>query len=136
MDYAEQLRKTNETNHFMIHNNITATLLTEREAQVTAKITPVSLNAMESVHGGLMFIMAETAAGLLTRNDGRRHVTVNSSFQFLKGTNQAEQLVAKAVVMNRGRKICVCRSSVMEPGSDVVLAEGEFTFYCLDSNSR
>lgn len=134
MNYEEQLKQTNETNHFMIHNNIKAAMLTKDQARVTAAVTPVSLNAMESVHGGLMFIMAEIAAGLLTRNDGRRHVTVNSSFQFLKGTNQAEKLIAKAVVMNRGRKICVCRSSVMEPGRDMVLAEGEFTFYCLDNN--
>lgn len=133
MDYEEQLRKTNETNHFMIHNNITATSLNEQEAEVTAVITPDSLNSMEGVHGGLMFIMAEMAAGLLTRSDGRRHVTVNSTFHFLKGTNQAEKLTARAVLMNRGRKLCVCRSSVTEPGRGLVLAEGEFTFYCLDS---
>ena len=84
MNYEEQLKQTNETNHFMIHNNIKAAMLTKDQARVTAAVTPASLNAMESVHGGLMFIMAEIAAGLLTRNDGRRHVTVNSSFRFLK----------------------------------------------------
>lgn len=132
MDYEEQIRRTNESNHFMRHNNITATELTDGKARVRAIVTPVSLNAMERVHGGLMFIMAETAAGLLTRNDGRHHVTVNSSFHFLKGSGQAGELIAEAVVMNRGRKLCVCRSSVTEPESGTVLAEGEFTFYCLD----
>lgn len=62
MNYEEQLKQTNETNHFMIHNNIKAAMLTKDQARVTAAVTPVSLNAMESVHGGLMFIMAEIAA--------------------------------------------------------------------------
>ena len=132
MNYEEQLKQTNETNHFMIHNNIKAAMLTKDQARVTATVTPVSLNAMESVHGGLMFIMAEIAAGLLTRNDGRRHVTVNSSFRFLKGTNRAEELTAEAAVINRGRRLCVCRSVVRETGNERILAEGEFTFYCLD----
>ena len=123
MNYEEQLKQTNETNHFMIHNNIKAAMLTKDQARVTAAVTPVSLNAMESVHGGLMFIMAEIAAGLLTRNDGRRHVTV---------TNRAEELTAEAAVINRGRRLCVCRSVVRETGNERILAEGEFTFYCLD----
>ena len=52
MNYEEQLKQTNETNHFMIHNNIKAAMLTKDQARVTAAVTPVSLNAMESVHGG------------------------------------------------------------------------------------
>ena len=76
MNYEEQLKQTNETNHFMIHNNIKAQCLQRTRPVSPQPSPPFSLNATESVHGGLMFIMAEIAAGL-TRNDGRRHVTVN-----------------------------------------------------------
>ena len=50
MNYEEQLKQTNETNHFMIHNNIKAAMLTKDQARVTAAVTPVSLNAY--VHYG------------------------------------------------------------------------------------
>lgn len=34
-----------------------------------------------------MFVMAEVAAGLVTRNDGRKYVTLDSSFRFLRGSS-------------------------------------------------
>ena len=118
----------------MLHNHIRAVSLTETQAAVEAEIEPDSLNAMGSVHGGLMFVMAEVAAGLATRNDGRRYVTLDSSFRFIKGSNSAKTLLAEAVITKRGRTVCFARASVREPGSGILLAEGDFTFYCLDAS--
>ena len=61
-DFAEQIRRANESNPFMLHNHIRAVSLTETQAAVEAEVEPDSLNAMGSVHGGLMFVMAEVAA--------------------------------------------------------------------------
>lgn len=33
MNYKDQLKRTKETNHFMLHNNIKATMLTEDQAR-------------------------------------------------------------------------------------------------------
>ena len=118
----------------MLHNHIRAVSLTETQAAVEAEVEPDSLNAMGSVHGGLMFVMAEVAAGLVTRNDGRRYVTLDSSFRFIKGSNSAKILLAEAVITKRGRTVCFARASVREPGSGILLAEGDFTFYCLDAS--
>ena len=76
--FVEQMERVNRTNPFMIHNNIRAVALSEDAAEVCAEVTEDSLNAMQTVHGGLMFVMAEIAAGLVTRNDGRKYVTVRS----------------------------------------------------------
>lgn len=132
MNFEEQIRRVNETNPFMLHNHIRAVALTETTAQVEAAVTPDSLNAMQGVHGGLMFVMAEIAAGLVTRNDGRRYVTLDSSFRFISGTNRAETLLGKASLVKRGKTICFAHASVVEPGTEKLLAEGDFTFYCLD----
>ena len=77
--FVEQMERVNRTNPFMIHNNIRAVALSEDAAEVCAEVTEDSLNAMQTVHGGLMFVMAEIAAGLVTRNDGRKYVTLDSS---------------------------------------------------------
>ena len=79
--YVEQMERVNQTNPFMLHNRIRAVALSEDRAEVRAEITEDSLNAMQTVHGGLMFVMAEIAAGLVTRNDGRNYVTLDSSWQ-------------------------------------------------------
>ena len=75
--YVEQMERVNQTNPFMLHNRIRAVALSEERAEVRAEITEDSLNAMQTVHGGLMFVMAEVAAGLVTRNDGRKYVTTS-----------------------------------------------------------
>lgn len=85
--YVEQMERVNKTNPFMLHNRIRAVALSEDRAEVRAEITEDSLNAMQTVHGGLMFVMAEVAAGLVTRNDGRKYVTLDSSFRFLRGSS-------------------------------------------------
>ena len=83
--YVEQMERVNQTNPFMLHNMIRAVALSEDRAEVRAEITEDSLNAMQTVHGGLMFVMAEVAAGLVTRNDGRKYVTLDSSFREAPG---------------------------------------------------
>lgn len=133
MNYEEQIKQVNETNRFMVHNGIRAIALTETTAQVEARITDDSRNAMGGVHGGLMFIMAETAAGLAVRNDGRRYVTLDSSFRFISGAAQVTSVRAEASITKRGRTVAFCRSRVFLPESGKLLAEGEFTFYCLDN---
>ena len=112
--YVEQMERVNQTNPFMLHNRIRAVALSEDRAEVRAEITEDSLNAMQTVHGGLMFVMAEVAAGLVTRNDGRKYVTLDSSFRFL-----------------RGKTVCFTKAEVVETDTGKLLAEGEFTFYCM-----
>ena len=131
--FEEQLKKANESNPFMIHNHIRATVLSEKTSQVRAEIGADSLNAMGGVHGGLMFVMAEIAAGLVTRNDGRRYVTLDSSFRFIRGTDSSQDLAAEGTIVKRGRTVCFTKASVKEAESGKLLADGDFTFYCLDA---
>lgn len=100
--YVEQMERVNQTNPFMLHNRIRAVALSEDRAEVRAEITEDSLNAMQTVHGGLMFVMAEVAAGLVTRNDGRKYVTLDSSFRFLRGSS-AKNIQGLAKITKRGR---------------------------------
>ena len=120
--YVEQMERVNQTNPFMLHNRI--------RAEVRAEITEDSLNAMQTVHGGLMFVMAEIAAGLVTRNDGRKYVTLDSSFRFLRGSS-AKNIQGLAKITKRGKTVCFTKAEVVETDTGKLLAEGEFTFYCM-----
>ena len=129
-EYAMQLKQANETNPFMRHNGIRAVYLDENEARVEAQIGPGSLNAMGSIHGGLMMAAAEIACGLLVRSDGRKYVTLDSSFRFLR-SGTAGRMEARAERIKGGRTVSFARARVLEPDTGRLLAEGEFTFYCL-----
>ena len=103
--FVEQMERVNRTNPFMIHNNIRAVALSEDAAEVCAEVTEDSLNAMQTVHGGLMFVMAEIAAGLVTRNDGRKYVTLDSSFRFLRGSSAKELRGVAKITKLHGSKV-------------------------------
>ena len=128
--YVEQMERVNQTNPFMLHNRIRAVALSEDRAEVRAEITEDSLNAMQTVHGGLMFVMAEVAAGLVTRNDGRKYVTLDCSFRFLRGSS-AKNIQGLAKITKRGKTVCFTKAEVVETDTGKLLAEGEFTFYCM-----
>ena len=129
--FRAQMEKANEQNPFMKHNGIRAIWLDERQARVEAQIGPGSLNAMGTVHGGLMMAAAEIACGLLVRSDGRKYVTLDSSFRFLRSST-AERIEARAERVKGGRTVSFARAQVIEPDTGRLLAEGDFTFYCLD----
>lgn len=129
--WDNQIKNVNGNNPFMRHNNIYATYLDADRSEVRAKAGTTGRNAMGSVHGGLMFIMGEMAAGLLARGDGRKYVTLDSSFRYLRSSMGEQELVAEASFIKKGKSIVNCRSTIHENGSNKALAEGEFTFYCL-----
>ena len=129
--FRAQVEKANEQNPFMKHNGIRAIWLDERQARVEAQIGPGSLNAMGTVHGGLMMAAAEIACGLLVRSDGRKYVTLDSSFRFLRSST-AERIEARAERVKGGRTVSFARAQVVEPDTGRLLAEGDFTFYCLE----
>ena len=129
--FRAQVEKANAQNPFMKHNGIRAIWLDERQARVEAQVGPGSLNAMGSVHGGLMMAAAEIACGLLVRSDGRKYVTLDSSFRFLRSST-AERIEARAERVKGGRTVSFARAQVIEPDTGRLLAEGDFTFYCLE----
>lgn len=132
MTYEEQILRVNEKNPYMKHNGIRAVSLTAEKSVAEAVVTGESRNAMGSVHGGLMFTLAEIAAGLLARNEGKTCVTLDTSFRYLRGSRGEKDLIAEASFVKNGRSIIICRAAVKEKGEDKLLAEGEFTFFCTE----
>ena len=127
--YVEQMERVNKTHPFMLHNRIRAVALSEDRAEVRAEITEDSLNAMQTVHGGLMFVMAEVAAGLVTRNDGRKYVTQSAHINFIRNVSEGT-VYAKGILIRRGRSITIVRSEVTDEKGDL-LADVTVDMFCL-----
>ena len=79
-----------------------------------------------------MYTMADCAAGIVINTDGRRHVTQGSSMHYLK--NRTEGVIrAAGRVVHRGKTTSLVHVEITDEGG-VLLASGEFTFFCLDAN--
>ena len=132
MGMREDIQALCEKNQFMAYIGME---LAELEAdrvvfQLTAR--PEHLNPYEMVHGGVMYTMADCASGTAARTDGRRYVTLSSSFNFIRSGMPGEILRAEAVVRHRGRSTCYVSASVTDKDGKL-LSSGDFTFFCLDN---
>lgn len=127
MDFMKMIAKTNEMNHFMIHNHMKLTQLWEDHAVVELELREESQNLFGGVHGGVLFTMADCAAGAAARSRGKRYVTLGNSFEFFS-SSENEFVRAIASVRHRGKTICVLSVDVKD-GEDKLLACGSFTMF-------
>ena len=132
MNYQEQLAFANKNNMFMVHSNVKGIALNDEHAIVRGEIDADSMNAMGGINGGYLFLMGDCAAGLLARSTGHIFVTLNSNFRYLRDGREAKTLLAESSLVKRGKTVTVVRTVVSVEGTQKVLAEGEFTFFCVD----
>ena len=112
MDYTDKINATNAKNSFMLHNGI-------------------RLTAMEKDYA-MFLTMADCASGGAARSNGMRYVTVSSSFEFYRNTEN-DHLIAEARIKNRGRTICVAEVEIHD-GLGKLLCGGTFTLYCVGAD--
>ncbi len=86
-------------------------------ADGTARLTAVAkaemLNSHEVAHGGLAFVLADTAAAYAMASLGLRGVTVGSTMAFTAPIRAGRPAHATAEVTARGRTFCVAEASVV-----------------------
>ena len=99
-------------------------------AVFTMEITKFCLNYYHIVHGGVYFTLADSAAGAAARSDGRKYVTLDSGFHFLRPAS-GSRLRTEGVLVRRGRTTCLVRADVTDE-TGKLLATGDFTYYCVE----
>lgn len=130
MGMAEDMKSYCESHAFMNKNHIRLAEV-ERDRVVTVlDAGPDSLNPYGFVHGGALFTMADCASGAAARTDGRKYVTLSSSFNFLHSGSEGDVIRAEAKVRRRGRTTCYVDVDLTN-GRDELLASGNFTFFCI-----
>lgn len=114
-----------EDNGFIHHNGIRIVSVDEEKSVLEVDVTKQSCNIWGGVHGGLIYAMADTAAGVLIRAKyGRKNVTLDGSMQYLRSTAGAKRLTATAREVRSGRHICFLEVDVTsETGVHVARAQ-------------
>ena len=128
MNYEHNIKLTNDTNSFMLHNGITLTAMEKDYAKVEAHLTRTNRNLYNAVHGGMFLTMGDCAAGGAARTNGMRYVTINTSFEFFRNT-ESDHLIAEGRVKHRGSTLCVSEVEIHD-GAGTLLCAGTFTLYC------
>lgn len=91
------------------------------------KVEPRHHNPYGIVHGGLLYTMADTAAGYTARTLTKSPVTLNSDFHCINNVPTGT-LTARTEILKAGRHILLLRVRVLAD-EKILLAEGTFTYY-------
>ena len=94
MTFENNIKLTNATNSFMLHNGITLTAMEKDYARVEARLSRENRNLYNAVHGGMFLTMGDCAAGGAARTNGMRYVTIDTGFQFYRNT-ESDHLIAE-----------------------------------------
>lgn len=126
----ERVKDFLRDNHFVFQNYMELESIEPDKAVIRLTIQADVCNAYGVVHGGTLYTMADSAAGIAVMSDGRYYVTQSGSLHFV--SNRREGIIkAVATVKHRGEAISLVNVDVI--GEDKKpLAVGEFAFFCVN----
>ena len=113
--YNKLMAFGNDCEPFLTHNYMRTTDLDDGTATVTLPMHTESLNRWGTAHGGILFALADIAAGtaVLTL---RQEVclTVNASIDFLDAAGLGSTLIAVGHVDRMGKSLCFCHTDITD----------------------
>ena len=105
MDMVEYIKnRFGADTGFIKNNDIKIISLTKDEAVLEYEIKESGLNPQKIVHGGLIFGLADTAAGTLGCTVGKFPLTTNANINYLNKAS-GTKLIAKAKALKVGKNI-------------------------------
>lgn len=123
----------NEENKFARLLGMETTDLGEDYAKGRVKIEDDFTNTTSSVHGGFIYTLADFIAGSAAFSRGKRSVTLNSDFQYLKAARDTEYLYAEASPVKSGRTVSVYNLDITDDRGKLV-AKGTFACFHMDED--
>ena len=120
----------NKNDRFSIVCGMLLTEIREGYAKVEMTIDENSMNYMGSMHGGLLYTMADVAAGTAVVSRGKQCVTLSANTDYIRPALRGK-VTAEAEVIALGRTIC--RTQVNICGQDGRLyAKSSITMFVTD----
>lgn len=90
-------------------------------------VTEDMKNPIGSVHGGVLFSLADSAGGAAARSLGVKATTANCSFSYLRPALSVRELRAEAEVVKKGKNLIVVEVKVFDE-KGTLLDIGTFTY--------
>ena len=119
---------------FIGNNNYNVIKVEEGYCELEGIISETSYNNMNIVHGGYIFGLADTAAGIAALSNvfgsDVNIVTVDANINYFKPA-KGERLVAKAKTIKPGKTISVIEVEIYNDNNDIV-AKSSMTFYYIN----
>lgn len=93
-------------------------------------LRPMHFNPIGSVHGGVIFAMADTIGGTAATSRGRMVTTLSGNINYLRPAMNCEKLTAESREIKVGKNVCVYDVLIADD-SGREIASARMTFYYL-----
>lgn len=103
---------------FIEANNYNVVLVKPNYCELEGIITSTSTNHLNIAHGGFIFGLADTAAGIAAMTDGRKAVTISSSINYLK-PSKGSKLLAIAKCIKNGKSVAFFEVSIFDENNNL-----------------
>lgn len=124
------MRERNSENDFTLRMGIWIVEVKPGYARLEMDVKEWHYNLLGSIHGGVLFTLADNAGGVAAASHGVKMTTISSNFNFLAPGLKTSRLYAIAKEIKKGKHICVYDIGVFND-VDKLLAQGGFSYYSL-----
>lgn len=124
--YAKEVLKKQKG--FISANNYEVIKVEEHYCELDGLITETSTNHLGIAHGGYVFGLADTAAGIAAMTDNRTAVTIDSSIQYLKA-GKGPKLKAIAKCLKSGKSVGFFEVSIYDIDDNLIAKANINYFY-------
>ena len=132
MDYKKLAKERIESHPFARNLGISVDEIREGEASCSITVKDFMFNPVGSVHGGVLYSLADTTAGCAVISyENHRITTVDGSLHFLRAAMNIDTLYGRAKVIKRGKRLSTVHVEILDPEGKL-LDDGTFTFFDLD----
>lgn len=128
MDYKKISELAEEEGRFIHLTGIQVLEIRAGYAKGMIEVKKHHTNPIGLVHGGCIYTMADTIAGIAANTHGEIVVTTNSSFSFLASAVDTAVITAEANEVRHGRKLSVYDVKIRNEKEELI-ATGTFQFY-------
>jgi len=120
----------NNDNGFIKENNYKIIKVEENYCELEGNITETSLNPFGIAHGGFIFGLADTAAGIAAMTNGKKAVTINSTIDYF---NMAKGNTLKAIAkcLKSGKNIANFEVYIFDD-KETLIAKSNINYYYLN----
>lgn len=99
MNLTDQAKEIiNNDTGYINNNNFKIIKVEENYCEIVGQLTESSLNPYNTAHGGYIFGLADTAAGIAAMTNGKKAVTINSTIDYINpGIGNSLRAIAKSI---------------------------------------
>ena len=130
MDYGEIAKYRNNRSRFAQKMGIWVEEIREGYAKAVKTISEDDTNPVGRAHGAVLFALAAIACGSAAVSHGYKCVTLNATYNFLRGGMAGDTVTAEAREIKYGNTVSVYDVTLTDQNGTLV-GTATMTFYCL-----